>query len=166
MAQFWDLSVSRQSCMSCVMTTVLAILIHCVLGKMPKIVLYASRLNHKADFHNLRCFPFFSISFPLLTSESDLFVMFHPLLSFIYFWNRYISLFLKPNGCHTLGNCDLFHRFHKLNLFFNSPCFVMSHARTTAPSKMQSWSYWAQWSAPIFLASTCFLFCCTTTTKK
>lgn len=44
MAQFWDPSVSRHSCMSCVMTIVFAVIIHCVLSKMPKIVLYASSL--------------------------------------------------------------------------------------------------------------------------
>lgn len=41
---FGILQSPEHSCMSCVMTIVFAVIIHCVLSKMPKIVLYASSL--------------------------------------------------------------------------------------------------------------------------
>lgn len=121
-------SVTRRSCMSCLITTAFAVLMDCIHSSETfTIALDTSRLNHKADFHTLRCFPFCSVSFPLFTSESD-----------SYFWCSVLfclvttSLYLKLNGCPLQRECN---------------CFLVLHAfswvipELLILSKTQGWSY-------------------------
>lgn len=97
---FWYLLVSTLPCMSCLI--VFAISVHYVpSSEITKIVPYA-RLNHKDDFHILRCFCFCSMSLPLHTSESELYLQCSFLIWFVSIFVT-ISLFLKLNECPRLG---------------------------------------------------------------
>lgn len=80
---------SRKSLKFCLVTTLFANLMQCVGNiEKPTVVIYASRLNHKTDFHTLRCI--LSVHF----TESSVFVMLHPLLSdhFICFETELLPL--------------------------------------------------------------------------
>lgn len=86
-------SVSRWSCMSCLMTKVFAFLMRCVLNsETHTIALDISRLNHKADFQML---PLLLHVPSLISLQRVIYISAAPsssdLWQFIYFWNWMVT---------------------------------------------------------------------------